>query len=448
MFNKKIASEIAVGMILLVAIAIGWIFWWQRLIDSKEQTEDSNEQKACTMEAKLCNDGSYVSRTGPNCEFALCPEKNTKTADDIANWQTYKNEDYGLEFKYPNDLKAEENHSVDFFSLDIREAENNQDIAGLRLHFNLSAKKTNYKNTNDWFAANKKESEKPVNYEGTIINTKVDQITDLNSNGLEIKRYVTGGGNFPFYDVCAGFVKNSYEYLICSEGGVKNLDYISAKTGVDKFNNAVYDEAKLEKAKIEYRKLFDQMLYTFKFTDVKVDENADWQTYRNKKLGFELKYPSNFYVKENNPDTEKMCEAELKNESSLNKFDNDCLLPSFVVDFSNINGYCTKGGCVGTDLKSFSSPEKLKSIFIFKITQDDKKQRISEYENEFHAKKSKINRIDIYSYTIADNTNQNLVGFFSIGDNNFTIFPASKTGTEKEENIIFKKMLSTFKFTE
>lgn len=27
----------------------------------------------CTMEAKLCPDGSYVSRTGPNCKFAECP---------------------------------------------------------------------------------------------------------------------------------------------------------------------------------------------------------------------------------------------------------------------------------------------------------------------------------------------------------------------------------------
>jgi len=28
---------------------------------------------ACTQEAKLCPDGSYVSRTGPNCEFSACP---------------------------------------------------------------------------------------------------------------------------------------------------------------------------------------------------------------------------------------------------------------------------------------------------------------------------------------------------------------------------------------
>lgn len=32
------------------------------------------EGKACTMEAKLCPDGSYVGRTGPNCEFAACPQ--------------------------------------------------------------------------------------------------------------------------------------------------------------------------------------------------------------------------------------------------------------------------------------------------------------------------------------------------------------------------------------
>jgi len=29
--------------------------------------------KGCTMEAKLCPDGSAVGRTGPDCEFAPCP---------------------------------------------------------------------------------------------------------------------------------------------------------------------------------------------------------------------------------------------------------------------------------------------------------------------------------------------------------------------------------------
>lgn len=33
----------------------------------------------CTQEAKLCPDGSYVGRTGPNCEFTACPEISYQT---------------------------------------------------------------------------------------------------------------------------------------------------------------------------------------------------------------------------------------------------------------------------------------------------------------------------------------------------------------------------------
>ncbi len=36
---------------------------------------------ACTMEAKLCSDGSAVGRVGPSCEFAPCPG----TTDDSAS---------------------------------------------------------------------------------------------------------------------------------------------------------------------------------------------------------------------------------------------------------------------------------------------------------------------------------------------------------------------------
>lgn len=32
----------------------------------------------CTMDAKLCPDGSYVARTGPRCEFTPCPQNDNK----------------------------------------------------------------------------------------------------------------------------------------------------------------------------------------------------------------------------------------------------------------------------------------------------------------------------------------------------------------------------------
>ena len=35
--------------------------------------------QACTMEAKMCPDGSYVGRTGPSCQFAECPSLSGTT---------------------------------------------------------------------------------------------------------------------------------------------------------------------------------------------------------------------------------------------------------------------------------------------------------------------------------------------------------------------------------
>ncbi len=44
---------------------------------------NSSNAVACTMEAKICPDGSYVGRQGPNCEFALCPgEGSSSSASD------------------------------------------------------------------------------------------------------------------------------------------------------------------------------------------------------------------------------------------------------------------------------------------------------------------------------------------------------------------------------
>ena len=44
------------------------------IITSCKTLPDKKSPKiVCTQEAKLCSDGSYVGRVGPNCEFAPCP---------------------------------------------------------------------------------------------------------------------------------------------------------------------------------------------------------------------------------------------------------------------------------------------------------------------------------------------------------------------------------------
>jgi hypothetical protein len=59
---KKIITGI-IGVVIMGAVYFAYT----------SRTPHDNVQKACTMEAKLCPDGSAVGRSGPNCEFAPCP---------------------------------------------------------------------------------------------------------------------------------------------------------------------------------------------------------------------------------------------------------------------------------------------------------------------------------------------------------------------------------------
>lgn len=65
-------------------------------------------QVACTQEAKLCPDGSYVGRTGPKCEFKACPGEN----NDL--WTTATDSKTGITFQYPKTLLTEYIQTVDW----------------------------------------------------------------------------------------------------------------------------------------------------------------------------------------------------------------------------------------------------------------------------------------------------------------------------------------------
>lgn len=57
------------------------------------------EPVSCTLEAKICQDGTAVGRTGPNCEFSKCPNE-----DLYATWKTFRDETKGITFLYPEKL--------------------------------------------------------------------------------------------------------------------------------------------------------------------------------------------------------------------------------------------------------------------------------------------------------------------------------------------------------
>lgn len=60
--------EMAVTGVLLVFVIGIWSF----LAPYLDQFSPISE-RACTMEAMICPDGSAVGRSGPNCEFTACP---------------------------------------------------------------------------------------------------------------------------------------------------------------------------------------------------------------------------------------------------------------------------------------------------------------------------------------------------------------------------------------
>ncbi len=67
-FQKKGLLAIIVLIIILCGI---WLL-------GKTQMANEPTIVACTMEAKICPDGSAVGRGGPKCEFAECPSVTTE----------------------------------------------------------------------------------------------------------------------------------------------------------------------------------------------------------------------------------------------------------------------------------------------------------------------------------------------------------------------------------
>ncbi len=67
--NKKSLWIIIILALLLAAI---YLVFLNRSMNNAS-APNVQEPVACTMDAKICADGSAVGRSGPNCEFAAFP---------------------------------------------------------------------------------------------------------------------------------------------------------------------------------------------------------------------------------------------------------------------------------------------------------------------------------------------------------------------------------------
>jgi len=165
---------------------------------------------------------------------------------EIANWETYRNDEYGFEIKYPKDWQVEVSAVK---SIKIKNL-----ISGSYFEI-IENKNENNLTLNEWFK------------ELTIIDgrpTLKASAKETSING--VKAYKLNSELEP---------PNPLFEIVGIADTQKRIFTLYA------YSRQLDDNIILEK-----------MLSTFKF--IKGFETADWQTYRNEEYGFEFKYPGIF----------------------------------------------------------------------------------------------------------------------------------------------------------
>ncbi|MFH0979473.1 MAG: hypothetical protein V1803_00820 [Candidatus Roizmanbacteria bacterium] len=79
-------KKVFVILLFITLCSLFFIFGinYQRIINSKKTpTPTPIENVSCTLEAKICPDGSSVGRVPPDCEFAPCPETTQPSGEKI-----------------------------------------------------------------------------------------------------------------------------------------------------------------------------------------------------------------------------------------------------------------------------------------------------------------------------------------------------------------------------
>lgn len=99
---------IILGLFALTLAGVGGYLLGKQSSKSTEIAETVNvipspkgeTQVVCTLDAKICPDGSSVGRISPDCEFEACPSVGSNQVID--GWKMYKNDDLNISFQYPS----------------------------------------------------------------------------------------------------------------------------------------------------------------------------------------------------------------------------------------------------------------------------------------------------------------------------------------------------------
>lgn len=90
-----------VGILLVLVVVLGGLVFFAQ--------PPVPPEVACTMEAKICPDGSSVGRQGPSCEFTACPD-----VPNEPGWETVVDSAQQVSFQYPPTLGLTYVNTVDW----------------------------------------------------------------------------------------------------------------------------------------------------------------------------------------------------------------------------------------------------------------------------------------------------------------------------------------------
>jgi hypothetical protein len=227
--------------------------------------------KVCTLEAKLCSDGSSVGRQGPDCEFAPCPSPAvpypivsiSPAIQAQTDWKTfYSTTNYRYQVDYPASWKLEKGNMYNFVR--FVNPESNEFIQ-IDCPSGSGKAETELPSPNDW----------EENGQG---GSKVLYLSTEKINNMKAVQYVWGTETPETEEgILYTSLLSNAKPLVCEIYTFVTFDNSDYKNEISKLD------------------IYNHILSTFQFTDSSEKEApVGWRTFENKDYGFSIDYPGSW----------------------------------------------------------------------------------------------------------------------------------------------------------